>query len=105
MFRSLIDGPKDGSLEAVVEKRSSSNMFWNKRSITLINGLLSYYSKVYQRISSYLLVAGTDWSTVTPKASVHVLNIVKIAPPEKPKKPNTVQVTFLVRDRIKYKSK
>lgn len=101
MFEGLMNSPKGTNIEAVVEKRSSTNMFWNKRSITLIDGVLSYYSKVHLRIfNAYDIAANTDYSKTASKASVKVINIVKLCEPDKVKKPNSIQITFLRRDRL-----
>ncbi|KAM3144382.1 hypothetical protein pb186bvf_003546 [Paramecium bursaria] len=82
-----------GEMILQVEKRSSSKMFWNKRIIILKDGILSYYSKVPKQLS--------DISKLQPKTSVHVENILYIGPPEKPKKQNTLEITFMAKDAIK----
>jgi hypothetical protein len=78
-----------GSFQAVVEKRSSSNMFYNKRSISIAQGVISYYSKAYPPT--------TDLSTVRPKASLLVNDITMLDIPPKPNKPNSVVLSFPTR--------
>lgn len=78
--------------QSTVEKRSSSNMFYNTRSITVLRGVLSYFQKAYP--------IDTDFYKICPKHSVHVSDIISIDIPKKPKKPNTVMISFLTKKRF-----
>ncbi|CAD8109841.1 unnamed protein product [Paramecium primaurelia] len=74
-----------------VEKRSTSKMFWNKRVIQLSNGMLSYF-KVPKQMN--------ELSKMQPKISVIIENILYIGPPERPKKQNSIEITFMAKDAI-----
>ncbi|CAD8124522.1 unnamed protein product [Paramecium sonneborni] len=86
---------QDNSNVFQVEKRSTSKMFWNKRIIQLQNGMLSYF-KVPKQMN--------ELSKMQPKISVIIENIIYIGPPEKPKKQNSIEITFMAKDSI-YPSK
>ncbi|CAD8210827.1 unnamed protein product [Paramecium pentaurelia] len=74
-----------------IEKRSTSKMFWNKRVIQLQNGMLSYF-KVPKQMN--------DLYKMQPKISVIIENILSIGPPEKAKKQNSIEITFMAKDAI-----
>jgi hypothetical protein len=63
-------------------------MFWNKRTITIKKGLISYYSKVH--------AANADFSRYLPKASLLATSIIKVDIVPKGKKPNLVSIKFMV---------
>ncbi|CAK61281.1 unnamed protein product (macronuclear) [Paramecium tetraurelia] len=74
-----------------IEKRSTSKMFWNKRVIQLSNGMLSYF-KVPKQLN--------ELNKMQPKISVIIENILYIGPPEKAKKQNSIEITFMAKDAI-----
>lgn len=67
--------------------------------------MLLFQSYTKYPITLILLLDTSDYSNLPAKSAVIVENILTIKPPEKFKKPNCIEITFMSKDKIKYNPK